>query len=366
MKYSVIIPYYDSPELRFALDSYAYYYGPRKDTEIIIVEAYENYYSEHLHTQLLSLIDRYKDAIKIQIIVDPVGGILLPNSYLLGAKVATGELIMLTTSFTIPNFDFFKNIEKENLGNTCVVCGCASVRVLEDRGTFFNSDFGFGQWYQHTQHINRVHNFCCILNKQIYLDLGNFGKVNFFKEFENRGVTIWTRDDLYVYIINDKAGTMDFIKSITDNILDTDKVLDIGCGDKAITRNLKKENVVSLDAWDKVNPDICIDISKENLPFEENSFDVILMIDFIEHIEKKRGIELLEECKKITRKKIIVYTPLFWTDNALNVNNPDLWCYGNEFDYHKSLWEDKDFDGWQRIPYNDYYLGIWNKPTNNT
>lgn len=364
-RYSVIIPYNNSPELRFALDSYAHYYGPRNDTEIIIVEASENYLSEHLHTQLLSLIDRYKSVIRIRTIVDPIEGMLIPNKYLLGAKVATGDFIMLTTSFTVPNFDFFKDLEKEKIDKTCIVCGCVGVRLLEDRGTFFNSDFGFEQWYQHTQHINRVNNFCCILYKHTYLDLGNFGKVNFFKEFENRGVTIWARDDLYVHIINNKPGPINYIKFIEDNISETDRVLDIGCGDKAITRNLKKENVVSLDAWEKVNPDICIDLNKEKLPFEENSFDVILMIDFIEHIEKKRGIDLIEECKKITRKKIIVYTPLFWTDNAKNVNNPDLWCFGNEFDYHKSLWEDTDFRGWQKIPYNDYYLGIWNKSHNN-
>lgn len=156
---------------------------------------------------------------------------------------------------------------------------------------------------------------------------------------------------------------MDYLKQILrDNISDTDKILDIGCGNKDKTTLFKKENVVSLDAWEKVNPDVCIDVSKSSLPFENDSFDVIMMIDFIEHIEKKRGIELIEECKKIAKKKIILLTPLFWTDNAVNVNNPNLWCFGNEFDYHKSLWDVNDFIGWQRIPFEGYFYGIWSKP----
>lgn len=141
-----------------------------------------------------------------------------------------------------------------------------------------------------------------------------------------------------------------------------DTILDIGCGIRNQTRKLDPSRVTSLDAWEKVNPDVLIDLEKEKLPFPENSFDVILMIDFIEHLDKPRGIELIEECKIIARKKIVLWTPTFWTDNSVNVNNPDLWCYGNKYDYHKSLWTAEDFkDGWTEIPQNDYYFGVWKK-----
>jgi chaperone required for assembly of F1-ATPase len=39
------------------------------------------------------------------------------------------------------------------------------------------------------------------------------------------------------------------------------------------------------------------------------------MIDFLEHLEKERGLELIKEVKKITKDYILVLTPLFFTTN---------------------------------------------------
>ena len=94
------------------------------------------------------------------------------------------------------------------------------------------------------------------------------------------------------------------------------------------------------------------------------SFDVLLMIDFIEHLEKERGIIILEQAKQVARKVVLLLTPLWWQDNAVNVNNPDLWCYGNKYDYHKSLWTLEDFAGWDRITgiknLDNYFVGAYN------
>jgi len=142
-------------------------------------------------------------------------------------------------------------------------------------------------------------------------------------------------------------------------------VLDIGCGDKSRSKDLGCKKVISIDAWDKVQPDIQLDLSCNDLPFEPNSVDVTLMIDFIEHVEKDRGKELIEQAKLITNKYIILLTPLWWQDNAINVENPDLWCYGNKYDYHKSLWKLEDFSEWKRIlniqDLDNYFVGVYAK-----
>jgi hypothetical protein len=151
--------------------------------------------------------------------------------------------------------------------------------------------------------------------------------------------------------------------AVEQYISPTDRVLDIGSGSKQY-QNFECKEIIGIDAWEKVNPDILLDLEEENLPFEDNSFDVVLMIDFIEHLTKDRGFEIIEEAKRVATDKVVIFTPLFWVTNEENTNDPELWCYGNKFNIHKSLWELEDFDGWIRCdpmtlePYlREYYLG---------
>lgn len=145
---------------------------------------------------------------------------------------------------------------------------------------------------------------------------------------------------------------------LNSEIRSTDKVLDIGCGIKTYSNY---GITTTVDVWEKLNPDLLIDLEKNKLPFMENSFDYILMIDFIEHIEKEKGMELIEQCKKIVKNKIILFTPLIFDDNSKNVENKNLWCYGNKYDYHKSLWNLDDFKKWNPIRITDSYFGYWKK-----
>jgi cyclopropane fatty-acyl-phospholipid synthase-like methyltransferase len=144
-----------------------------------------------------------------------------------------------------------------------------------------------------------------------------------------------------------------------------DTVLDLGCGVKDYS-NIAT-NTTTVDAWPVLEPDILMDFEKNVLPFQEEDFDHILLIDVIEHLEKDNGKRLVEQCKSITTDKIFLFTPLFWTDNAKNVEDPKCWAYGNEYDYHKSLWSEKeDFVDWVTLQYfgppnRRQWLGYWQK-----
>lgn len=144
-------------------------------------------------------------------------------------------------------------------------------------------------------------------------------------------------------------------------------VLDLGCGPKMYSDPLKPQcsRVVTVDGWDWVEPDIVANL--ETTPLSEivaDKFDYILMLDFIEHVDKQAGLRLIEDCKQQVNHKIFLLTPLesIWTSNHEHVNNPDLWCHGNELDVHKSLWSPEDFEGWTRIylrGFDDYYVGFY-------
>ena len=149
---------------------------------------------------------------------------------------------------------------------------------------------------------------------------------------------------------------------VIDNVNDGNSVLDIGCGIKTYSNIIKNKTskVITIDAWGNVSPDIVMDISKTKLPFNKNEFDVGLMIDLIEHLDKNDGLFALDEAKRVC-KKIILLTPLWWDDNHENTSNSSLWCYGNEYNHHKSLWSPDDFGGFTQYEYGNYFLGIFQK-----
>ena len=158
------------------------------------------------------------------------------------------------------------------------------------------------------------------------------------------------------------------MKFLESNILPGASLLDIGCGPKLYSNAFKNicKKVLTIDAWKKVEPDIVADLEKESIISLTNGekFDFIIMLDFIEHLDKEAGKKLIEDCKSICNKKIILFTPLeeIWTDNHHNVEDESLWCFGNEYDHHKSIWSKEDFQDWVHVDIpklKKYYFGYY-------
>ena len=154
---------------------------------------------------------------------------------------------------------------------------------------------------------------------------------------------------------------------LIDNI-EGGSLLDLGCGPKMYSNPLKEKcsNILTVDAWDWVEPDVVANLEKDRVHdiTKGVKYDYILMLDFIEHLDKAAGKRLIEDCKKICNKKIFLLTPMeeIWTDNHENVNDERLWCFGNQYDLHKSLWNKTDFEGWTEIPFKglkNYYVGYY-------
>jgi SAM-dependent methyltransferase len=70
------------------------------------------------------------------------------------------------------------------------------------------------------------------------------------------------------------------------------------------------------------------------LPFKENSFDAIICLEVLEHLEKQYGEYLLSELERVARKQILLTTP---------VGRYELHPFeGNPYQEHKHIWSPEE------------------------
>lgn len=161
-----------------------------------------------------------------------------------------------------------------------------------------------------------------------------------------------------------EPGVLNWLRSY---IKPTDRILDVGSGDGRY-RGIGGASYHSLDSWPRAQPDYLQDLNYTNLP-TDREFDVVLLIDVLEHIDKKRSREILRQAKKIARRAVIVFTPLYWDDNHEAYEDPGGFYHGNPHVFHKSLWAVRDlgFDFTRVILPSAIrcYFGYWEKTMKN-
>jgi len=135
-------------------------------------------------------------------------------------------------------------------------------------------------------------------------------------------------------------------------------ILDIGCGDKKISKHFNR--VTTIDVEESYSPTIVRNMEFGDLDMSWK-FDIILMLDFIEHLTKPRGFQVLEQAKKICDKEIILLTPYKWSQN-LNIG-PNSFYYGNIYNRHRSLWGKADLPDFElhKVERPWYLVGVWRR-----
>ncbi len=139
-------------------------------------------------------------------------------------------------------------------------------------------------------------------------------------------------------------------------ILPTDVVLDIGCGITPmnffrpclhIMLELFQEYVDILlyrYAEDKSVFVLNAGVREILHYFTENSFDSVFMMDVIEHLPKKDGLFVLQHLERITRRQIVVFTPLGFMAQHVEPGQADAWgLSGGSTQEHLSGWLPEDF-----------------------
>lgn len=140
-----------------------------------------------------------------------------------------------------------------------------------------------------------------------------------------------------VHKILQKAGLWEFCEK------DIETVLDVACGLSLKSKFLGAKNIVGVDIYEPylkaIESDVPYsvvkyDVRKINNIFIDNSFDAVYALDIIEHLEKDDSIRLIEQCKKIAKKVVIVETP-----NGYLPQNIDIQGFGaDEFQTHRCSW----------------------------
>jgi len=90
------------------------------------------------------------------------------------------------------------------------------------------------------------------------------------------------------------------------------KILDLGCGSGIVAKNFQdffQAEITGVDVRDnRIFPIPFKIINGEDLPFPENSFDVVL-INYVLH-HSRNPVLLLKEAKRVSRDKIIIHEDL--------------------------------------------------------
>jgi len=99
------------------------------------------------------------------------------------------------------------------------------------------------------------------------------------------------------------------IKEVLD--LKPKEVLEIGIGNKTVANYLKNQGieVKTLDINKKLEPDIVASVL--NIPLKDNSFDVVLCAEVLEHLPFKQFEKGLSELKRVTNKYLVLSLPHF-------------------------------------------------------
>ncbi|QHW33650.1 class I SAM-dependent methyltransferase [Paenibacillus rhizovicinus] len=142
-----------------------------------------------------------------------------------------------------------------------------------------------------------------------------------------------------------------FLALLHQRIIDTESLLDVGCGPCLILDDLPYKHIIALDVH---RPYLINRITNSGhiLPlnadarligklFVPKSFSAVSFMDSIEHFTKQDALDMLREAELIASKQVIVFTPrgFFPQDNVDHFG-----LNGEVFQTHRSSWEPEELE----------------------
>jgi len=94
-------------------------------------------------------------------------------------------------------------------------------------------------------------------------------------------------------------------------ILENSSILDVGA-DECYLKEYLPSGATYLGIGLGGNPDQQINLEKEKIPFDEDSFDTVLCLDVLEHVENIHDV--FDELCRVSRHYVIISLPNAWAD----------------------------------------------------
>lgn len=145
-----------------------------------------------------------------------------------------------------------------------------------------------------------------------------------------------------------------YVRQATEN---GESLLSLCCGIGLELEGLSTQDVTAVDIAPQYLESlrfktVCEDALSYTKRQPDKSMDVISIIDGIEHMDKKTGLELIKQMKRVAKKKILLFTPQGKEKDGYLKNEPhNAWGIegADEHQTHKSGWtqtelEDLGFD----------------------
>ncbi len=132
------------------------------------------------------------------------------------------------------------------------------------------------------------------------------------------------------------------------NLEYVESVLDVACGLSLRSKYIPTRIRVGVDIYPEyfkhIESDvpyavIKYDVRKLSDIFVPKSFDIVIALDIVEHLEKEEALKMLACCEQIARHAVIVETP-----EGYIPQNIDILGYGGDiWQTHRSGWTANDF-----------------------
>jgi len=126
-------------------------------------------------------------------------------------------------------------------------------------------------------------------------------------------------------------------------------ILDAACGLSLKSKYIPAQIRVGVDIYEEYFKHIesevpyvvlKYDIRKLREIFMPKSFDLVIALDVMEHLEKPESLDVLRQCEEIARKAVVIETPRGYIPTNMDI----LGHGGDVWQTHRSGWEPEEFE----------------------